>query len=101
MTAPFAKLVNEKHDTLVLNEKQNQAIKMVANSRRKETPAKKKSGWLPELVLASLFIIALAVAFYVATAEHRGAPAFNGTPVSEMSISEQLESAKEARYNDN
>ena len=100
MTAPFTKLVNEKHDALILNEKQDQAIRM-ANSRRKETPAKKKSGWLPELVLASLFIIALAVAFYVATAEHRGAPAFNGTPVSGMSISEQLERAEVVRYNDN
>ena len=100
MTAPFSKIVNTRHDTLVLNAQQDQAIKL-ANSWRKETPAKKKSDWLPELVLASLFIIALAVAFYVATAEHRGAPAFNGTSVSEMSISEQLESVKEARYNDN
>lgn len=99
MTAPFSKLVNEKHDNLVLNEKQDQAIKLT-NSRRKETPAKKKSGWLPELVLAALFIIAVAVAFHMVTASHRGVPSFGGTPVSEMSISEQLESAKEARYND-
>lgn len=99
MTAPFAKLANEKHDNMVLIEKQNQAIRM-ANSRRKETPAKKKSNWLPEIILAMVFIIALAVAFYAATAEHRGDPSFGGTPISEMSISEQLELAKEARYND-
>lgn len=99
MTAPFSKLVNNQHDQKVLAEQQNQAIRM-ANSRRKETPAKKKANWLPELVLASLFIIALAVAFYVATAEHRGAPSINGTPVSEMSISEQLQMVEEVRYND-
>ena len=100
MTAPFSKLVNNRHDSMVLNAQQDQAIKL-ANSRRKETPAKKKASWIPELVLASIFIVALAVAFYVATAEHRGAPAFNGTPVSEMSISEQLKMAEEVRYNDN
>lgn len=100
MTAPFAKLANEKHDNMVLIEKQNQAIRM-ANSRRKETPAKKKAGWIPEIIMAALFIIALAVAFYVATDEHRGAPSFNGTSISEMSISEQLKFAEEARYNDN
>lgn len=99
MTAPFYKLVNNQHDQKVLTEQQNQAIRM-ANSRRKEIPAKKKANWLPELVLASLFIIALAVAFYVATAEHRGAPSINGTPVSEMSIYEQLQMVEEVRYND-
>lgn len=99
MTAPFAKLANEKHDNMVLIEKQNQAIRM-ANSRRKETPAKKHVSWLPELVLALAFIAALAVAFYMVTADHRGDPSFGGTPVSEMSISDQLEAAKEARYND-
>ena len=99
MTAPFSKLVNSKHDNLVLNEKQDQAIK-IANRRRVKSPAKKKSGWLPEVIMAVLFIAAVAVAFYVATASHRGVPSFGGTPVSEMSISEQLESAKEARYND-
>ena len=100
MTAPFSKIVNEKHDNLILNEQQDQAIRIANNSRRKETPAKKKSGWLPELVLAALFIITVAVAFHMVTANHRGVPSFGGTPVSEMSISEQLENAKEARHND-
>lgn len=100
MTAPFAKLANEKHDSMVLIEKQNQAIRM-ANSRRKETPAKKQVSWLPELLLALVFIVAVAVAFYMVTAEHRGAPSFGGTPISEISISEQLERAEEVRYNDN
>lgn len=100
MTAPFAKLANEKHDNMVLAEKQDQAIKLVTN-RRVKAPAKKKAGWLPEIIIAALFIIALAVAFYVATAEHRGDPSFGGTPISEMSISEQLKFAEEARYNDN
>lgn len=100
MTAPFSKIVNSKHDNLILNEKQDQAIRLV-NSRRKETPAKKKAGWLPELVLALVFVVAVGVAFYMATAEHRGAPSIDGTPVSEMSISEQLKMAEEVRYNDN
>ena len=100
MTAPFAKLVNNKHDNLVLNAKQDQAIELV-NSRRKETPVKKKANWLPEIIIAIVFIIALAVAFYVATAEHRGDPSINGAPISEMSISEQLTAMEEARYNDN
>ena len=101
MTAPFSKLVNSKHDNLVLNEKQDQAIKLVnSNSRRKETPVKKKHSVILDIVLALIFVAAMAVAFYVATAEHHGAPSFDGTPVSEMSISEQLEFAKEARYND-
>ena len=100
MTAPFSKIVNNRHDSMVLVEKQNQAIRM-ANSRRKETPAKKKkAGLIPEIILAVIFIIAVAVAFYMTTAEHHGAPTFNGTPVSEMSISEQLDAVKEARYND-
>lgn len=99
MTAPFVKLVNTRHDNMVLIEKQDQAIKL-ANSRRKETPAKKNSGWVPELVLAALFIIAVAIAVYMSTASHYGAPSFSGTPVSEMSISEQLKMAEEARYND-
>lgn len=99
MTAPFSKLVNEKHDGMVLAEKQDQAIRL-ANSRRKETPAK-KANWLPELVLALVFVVAVSVAFYMATAEHRGAPSIDGTPVSEMSISEQLKMAEEVRYNDN
>lgn len=99
MTAPFAKLANEKHDNLVLVEQQNQAIRMVNNNRRKETPAKKKSPVL-DIILALVFIIVVGIAFYMATASHRGVPSFGGTPVSEMSISEQLESAKEARYND-
>ena len=100
MTAPFSKIVNNQHDQKVLVEQQNQAIRMANNSRRKETPAKKKSGWLPELVLAALFIIAVAVAFHMVTASHRGVPSFGGTPVSEMSISEQLKMAEEVRYND-
>ena len=100
MTAPFAKLANEKHDSLILAAQQDQAIKLVTNSRRKETPVKKKSGWLPEVIMAVLFIAAVAMAFYVATAEHRGDPSINGAPVSEMSISEQLEAMKEVRYND-
>ena len=99
MTAPFSKIVNNKHDSLILIEKENQAIKM-ANSRRKEIPAKKKAGWLPELLLALVFIVAVAVAFYMVTAEHRGDPSFGGTPISEMSISKQLERAEEVRYND-
>lgn len=98
MTAPFSKIVNEKHDQKVLAEQQDQVIRM-ANSRRKETPAK-KANWIPELVLAMAFIIAMAVAVYMATASHCGAPSFGGTPVSEMSISEQLDAVKEARYND-
>lgn len=100
MTAPFTRIVNDKHDNMVLVNQQDQAIRM-ANSQRKETPAKKKAGWIPEIIMAALFIIALAVAFYVATDEHRGAPSFSGTPISEMSISEQLKFAEEARYNDN
>ena len=100
MTAPFAKLANEKHDQKVLAEQQNQAIRM-ANSRRTKAPIKKKANWLPEIAMAIIFIIALAVAFYVSTAEHRGDPSINGTPVSEMSISEQLIAMEEARYNDN
>ena len=99
MTAPFSKIVNNQHDQKVLAEQQDQAIKMVTNNRRKETPAKKAS-WLPELVLALVFVTAVGVAFYMATAEHRGAPSFGGTPVSEMSISEQLKMAEEVRYND-
>lgn len=101
MTAPFSKIVNEKHDALILNAQQDQAIKMVANSRRVKSPAKKKASWIPEVIMAALFIIALAVAFYVATAEHRGDPSINGSPITEMSISEQLDVMKEARYNDN
>ena len=100
MTAPFSKLVNSKHDNMILTAQQDQAIKMVANNRRAKAPIKKKANWLPEIIMAALFIIAVAVAFYVATAGHRGDPAFNGTPVSEMSISEQLERAEEVRYND-
>lgn len=99
MTAPFSKIVNNQHDQKVLVEQQNQAIRMV--SRRKETPVKKKANWLPEIIIAIVFIIALAVAFYVTTAEHRGDPSINGAPISEMSISEQLTAMKEARYNDN
>ena len=99
MTAPFAKLVNNKHDSLVLTTQQDQAIKLV-NSRRKETPAKKKSPVL-DIILALVFVVAVAVAFYVSTANHRGAPSFGGTPVSEMSISAQLDAMEEARYNDN
>lgn len=101
MTAPFAKLANEKHDRMILTAQQDQAIRMVANNLRPKAPAKKKAGWIPEIIMAALFIIALAVAFYVATDEHRGAPSFSGTPISEMSISEQLKFAEEARYNDN
>lgn len=100
MTAPFAKLTNEKHDRMILTAQQDQAIRMVANNRRVKSPAKKKSIML-DIILAMVFIIALAVAFYAATAEHRGAPSFGGTPISEMSISEQLKFAEEARYNDN
>lgn len=99
MTAPFTKLVNSKHDNMVLVEKQNQAIRM-ANSRRKETPAKKKHSDVLDIALAMVFIIALAVAFYVATAEHRGDPSIDGSPISEMSISAQLNAMEEARYND-
>lgn len=99
MTAPFSKIVNNQHDQKVLVEQQNQAIRMV--SRRKETPVKKKANWLPEIIIAIVFIIALAVAFYVATAEHRGDPSINGAPISEMSISDQLTAMEEARYNDN
>ena len=99
MTAPFSKIVNNQHDQMVLVEQQNQAIRMV--SRRKETPVKKKANWLPEIIIAIVFIIALAVAFYVATAEHRGDPSINGAPISEMSISDQLTAMEEARYNDN
>lgn len=100
MTAPFTHIVNNRHDNLVLTEQQNQAIKM-ANSRRKEIPAKKKTNWLPEIILAMVFIAALAVAFYMVTADHRGDPSFGGTPISEMSISEQLSAMEEVRYNDN
>ena len=100
MTAPFAKLVNNQHDQKVLVEQQNQAIRMV-NSRRKENPAKKKHSVILDIVLAIVFVAAVAVAFHIATAEHRGTPSFGSTPVSEMSISEQLEMAKEVRYNDN
>ena len=100
MTAPFSKLVNEKHDGLVLIEQQNQAIELT-NSRRKESPAKKKHSIVVDVILAMVFIVAMAVAFYVATAEHRGDPSINGTPVSEMSISEQLNMMEEVRYNDN
>ena len=99
MTAPFAKLVNENHDSLVLLEKQDQAIKMV-NSRTRTTPAKKKSPVL-DIILAVLFIVAIGVAFYVSTASHHGVPSIDGTPISEMSISKQLERAEEVRYNDN
>lgn len=100
MTAPFSKIVNNRHDQMVLLEKQDQAIKMV-NNRSVKTPAKKKkAGWIPEFILAILFIVAIGVAFYMATGEHRGVPSFDGTPVSEMSISEQLERAEEVRYND-
>ena len=102
MTAPFSKLVNEKHETLILNEKQDQAIRLAnSNSRRKEIPAKKKHSAILDIILAMVFIIAMAVAFYVATASHRGAPSIGDTPVSEMSISEQLKMAEEIRYNDN
>lgn len=100
MTAPFAKLANEKHDRIVLTNQQDQAIRMVANSRRVKSPAKKKHSAALDIVLALAFIAALAVAFYMVTADRRGDPSFGGTPVSEMSISEQLEAAKEARYND-
>ena len=100
MTAPFTRIVNNQHDQKVLAEQQDQAIRLI-NSRRKETSVKKKAGWLPELVLALMFVVAVGVAFYMATAEHRGAPSFGGTPVSEMSISEQLKMAEEVRYNDN
>ena len=100
MTAPFAKLVNEKHDQIVLVNQQDQAIKMVANNRRVNSPVKKKHSAVVDIILALAFIISLAVAFYVATAEHRGAPSINGAPISEMSISEQLELMEEARYND-
>lgn len=100
MTAPFSKIVNSKHDNLVLVEQQNQAIRMANNSRRKETPAKKKHSVMVDIILAVIFIVAVAAAFHIATAEHRGAPSFGGTPVSEMSISEQLERAEEALYND-
>ena len=55
MTAPFAKLANEKHDQKVLVEQQNQAICMVNNSRRKEAPAKKKSPVL-DIILAQCWI---------------------------------------------
>ena len=100
MTAPFSKIVNNRHDQMVLLEKQDQAIKMV-NNRSVKTPAKKKkAGWIPEVILAVIFIVAIGVAFYMATGEHRGVPSFDGTPVSEMSISEQLERAEEVRYND-
>lgn len=100
MTAPFAKLANEKHDQMILIAQQDQAIRMATNSRRK-APAKKKKSIVLDIILALAFIAALAVAFYMVTAEHRGAPSFGGTPVSEMSISEQLKFAEEARYNDN
>lgn len=100
MTAPFTRIVNNQHDQKVLVDQQDQAIRLI-NNRRKETPAKKKAGWLPELVLALVFVVAVGVAFYMATAEHRGAPSIDGTPVSEMSISEQLKMAEEVRYNDN
>lgn len=100
MTAPFSKIVNDKHDSLILIEKQDQAISMVAaNNRRVKSPAKKKSIVL-DIILALVFVAAVAVAFYAATVEHHGAPSINGTPISEMSISEQLEMVKEARYND-
>ena len=98
MTAPFAKLTNEKHDRMILTAQQDQAIKM-ANSRRVKSPAKKKSIVL-DIILAMVFIAALAVAFYMVTADHRGAPSINGAPISEMSISEQLELMEEVRYND-
>ena len=101
MTAPFSKIVNNQHDQKVLAEQQDQAIKMVANNRRVKTPAKKKHSVVVDIVLAMVFIIALAVAFHMVTASHRGVPSFGGTPVSEMSISEQLEMAEEVRYNDN
>lgn len=101
MTAPFSKIVNNRHDNLVLTEQQDQAIKIVTNNRRMKAPAKKKHSAVVDIILALIFVVALAVAFYVSTAEHRGDLSFGDTPVSEMSISEQLESAKEARYNDN
>lgn len=100
MTAPFSKIVNEKHEYLVLLEKQDQAI-MLANSRTRTTPAKKKSkSPALDVILALVFIAAIGMAFYMVTGEHRGVPSFDGTPVSEMSISEQLERAEEVRYND-
>lgn len=99
MTAPFSKIVNNKHDNLVLNAQQDQAIRMVANNRRVKSPAKKKSIVL-DIVLAMVFIIVMAMAVYMATASHHGAPSIDGTPISEMSISEQLERAEEVRYND-
>ena len=100
MTAPFAKLVNENHNQMVLLEKQDQAIKLVASKRVRVPANKKKAGWVPEVILAVIFIVAIGVAFYMATGEHHGVPSFDGTPVSEMSISEQLKMAEEVRYND-
>lgn len=100
MTAPFSKIVNEKHDNLVLFEKQDQAIKMLAQQRAKAPAKKKKAGWIPEVILAVIFIVAIGVAFYVSTASHHGVPSIDGTPISEMSISKQLERAEEVRYND-
>lgn len=101
MTAPFTRIVNNKHDSLVLTEQQDQAIHIVTNNRRMKVPAKKKHSAALDIVLALAFIAALAVAFYMVTADHRGDPSFGGTPISEMSISEQLKFAEEARYNDN
>lgn len=100
MTAPFAKLVNEKHDSLILIEKQDQVISMVTSNRRVKAPAKKKHSVMLDIFLAMVFIIVLAVAVYVATAAHHSAPNINGTPISEMPISEQLERVEEVRYND-
>lgn len=100
MTAPFSKIVNTRHDNLVLVEQQNQAIKL-ANSQRVKTPAKKKAGWLPEIILAAIFVVGMFAAFYVANRDHLAGPLnYNGTPMSEMSISEQLKLVEEARYND-
>ena len=99
MTAPFSKIVNSKHDNMVLIEKQNQAIEL-ANSRRVNPPAKKNHAIVMDIILALVFVAAVAVAFYMTTAEHRGDPSINGVPISEMSISEQIEGVKEARYND-
>ena len=99
MTAPFSKIVNEKHDQKVLAEQQDQVIKLI-NSRRKETPAKKKH-FMVDIILAIVFVVSMAVAFYVSTANHRGDPSINGAPISEMSISDQLTEMEEARYNDN
>lgn len=101
MTAPFSKIVNSKHDSMVLAAQQDQAIKMVANNRRANSPTKKKAGWLPEIILAAIFVVGMFAAFYVANRDHLAGPLnYNGTPMSEFSASEQLEIAEEVRYND-